>query len=134
MIISPAFNRFVQPEFLSQTGVTSLFEFNDPRDTPKRALSKPAARTTGGPKDLSDLHRLCRDGRLHDVERCIQAGRPLQAILGGAAGQRRIASALEIALEAGDLEGCFEQVSQACLRMVARQSICIIPRRGTEVP
>jgi hypothetical protein len=65
MIISPAFNRFVQPEFLSQTGVTSLFEFNDPRNTPKRALSKPAARTTGGPKDLSDLHRLCRDNRLY---------------------------------------------------------------------
>ena len=102
MIISPAFNRFVQPEFLSQTGVTSLFEFNDPRDTPKPALSKPVARTTGDPKDRSDLHRLCRAGRLYDVERWIQARRPLKVIVGGAAGQRRVASALEIAVEAGN--------------------------------
>jgi hypothetical protein len=28
--IPSAFNRFVQPEFLSQIGATSLFEFNDP--------------------------------------------------------------------------------------------------------
>jgi hypothetical protein len=90
------------PEFLSQTGVTALFEFNDPRDSPKPALAKSAARTTDDPKDLSDLHRLCRDGRLYDVERWIQAGRPLQAISGGTAGQRRVASALEIALQAGN--------------------------------
>ena len=40
--------------------------------------------------------------RLYDVERWIQARRPLKVILGGAAGQRRVASALEIALEAGN--------------------------------
>jgi hypothetical protein len=82
--------------------VTALFEFNDPRDSPKPALAKSAARTTDDPKDLSDLHRLCRVGRLYDVERWIQAGRPLQAISGGTAGQRRVASALEIALQAGN--------------------------------
>jgi hypothetical protein len=76
--------------------------FIDPRTDPKATYIEPAARTTVNPKELSDLHRLCRDGRLYDVESWIQAGRPLQVILGGAAGQRRVASVLEIALQAGN--------------------------------
>ena len=64
--------------------------------SPNPALAKPAARTMDDPKHLSDLHRLCRDGRLYDVERWIQEGRPLQAISGGTAEQHRVASALEI--------------------------------------
>jgi hypothetical protein len=36
---------------------------------------RPVARS---PEDLSALHQLCREGRLCDVERWIDAGKPLQ--------------------------------------------------------
>jgi hypothetical protein len=76
-----------------------MCEFTGPRDESKATSVKPAAQKTWDPKELAELHRLCRDGRLYDIERWIQARRPLQAISGGATGQRRVASAFEIALE-----------------------------------
>lgn len=47
---------------------------------------------------LTELHRLCREGRLYDVERWIQDGRPLQLAKGVQVKRRRTTSALEIAL------------------------------------
>jgi hypothetical protein len=78
----------------------AMAAFVDPRAVPVAAATKPLARTTSDLGALSELHRLCRDSRLYDVERWIQAGRPLQAAQGIPAQQRRVASALEIALEA----------------------------------
>jgi hypothetical protein len=51
---------------------------------------------------LEELHRLCRLGRLYDVERWIRAGRPLQLAAGSPAERRRHRSALEIALDRQD--------------------------------
>ena len=49
---------------------------------------------------MIDLHRVCREGRLYDVEEWIRAGRPLQVVRDATVKGRRLASALEIALEA----------------------------------
>lgn len=50
-----------------------------------------------------ELQRLCRDGRLYDVERWIAAGRPLQLAAGvEVSGRRRVRTALEVALERRD--------------------------------
>ncbi|MBI4390572.1 MAG: hypothetical protein HY575_01700, partial [candidate division NC10 bacterium] len=51
--------------------------------------------------ELEDLHRLCREGRLYDVEGWINAGRPLQLRIEARPRGRRISTALEIALETG---------------------------------
>jgi ankyrin repeat protein len=56
-------------------------------------------RATANPKELTDLHILCREGRLYDVEGWIQAGRPLQIAEGAPISRRRVTTALEIALE-----------------------------------
>src|SRR5688572_4959637 len=73
--------------------------FIDPRlDCPAPKVIRAAA-TTSEPDDVRELHMLCREGRLYDVERWVQAGRPLQVICQKNAGGRRPTSALEIALE-----------------------------------
>ncbi len=76
--------------------------FVDPRADPVAAVTKPFPRTTSDLAALTELHRLCRDSRIYDVERWIQAGWPLQAAPGTPTQQRRVTSALEIALEAGN--------------------------------
>ncbi len=76
--------------------------FVDPRADPVPGAARPSARTTSDPGALAELHRLCRDGRIYDVERWIQAGQPLQATLETPTQQRRATSALEIALGAGN--------------------------------
>lgn len=76
--------------------------FIDPRADPKACATKPCVRTTADPGALADLHRLSHDGRLYDVERWIQAGRPLQVAQGTTVKQRRLTSVFEIALEAGN--------------------------------
>ncbi|MGE0641782.1 MAG: hypothetical protein AB7G12_07350 [Thermoanaerobaculia bacterium] len=58
-------------------------------------------RLTTETAELVELHELCRSGRLYDVERWIQAGRPLQ-LAAGAAARRRQSTALETALERQD--------------------------------
>jgi len=46
--------------------------FTDPRDDPKTPAEKPSSWTTADPEALTEeLHRLCREGRLYDVERWI---------------------------------------------------------------
>ncbi|MFN7943051.1 MAG: hypothetical protein U0X73_15780 [Thermoanaerobaculia bacterium] len=52
--------------------------------------------------ELTELHQLCRTGRLYDVERWIQAGRSLQLAPGSPGERRRERTALEIALERQD--------------------------------
>ena len=76
-----------------------MIQFVDPRDDPKPPKEKTAARTTNDPEALGELHRLCREGRLYDVERWIRGGRPLQVKHGVTIKGRRLTSALEIALE-----------------------------------
>ncbi|HEX7069340.1 MAG TPA: hypothetical protein VF190_00980 [Rhodothermales bacterium] len=73
--------------------------FIDPRDGARSHAAKGPARTTRAPEDLETLHRLCREGRLYEIEDWIRAGRPLQLAEPSADGRRRRASALEIALE-----------------------------------
>ena len=73
--------------------------FSDPRADAKVGAAKPSARTTTDPGALTELHQLCRDGRLYDVERWIRAGRPLQVVQGITVKGRRLTSALEIALD-----------------------------------
>jgi hypothetical protein len=76
--------------------------FVDPRTNPAQVAAKPPPRLTTDTDALEDLHRFCREGRLYDVERRIQAGRPLQLADAAASGRRGPRSALEIALERGD--------------------------------
>jgi ankyrin repeat protein len=75
-------------------------QFIDPRGLYSWS-GKPLPRKTSDPTILNELHRLCREGRLYDVERWIVAGKPLQ--LAADARQRdQRPSALAIALKAGN--------------------------------
>jgi ankyrin repeat protein len=74
--------------------------FIDPQADPTPNTNKPLARTTTAPEELAELHRLCREGRLYDVERWIRAGRPLQIAEGTPVKRARVTSALDIALQA----------------------------------
>jgi hypothetical protein len=76
-----------------------MVKFVDPREDPKTPTEKPPVRTTDDPEALTELHCLCREGRLYDVERWIRDGRPLQVAQGITIKGRRLTSALEIALE-----------------------------------
>src|SRR5438067_2329873 len=72
--------------------------FIDPRDDLGLGANRPPARTTTAPEDLTELHRLCREGRLYDVERWIRAGRPLQIAQGTLVKRPRLTSGLDIAV------------------------------------
>lgn len=76
--------------------------FVDPRtDSSPRATRLPP-RTTADPDELRELHELCREGRLYDVEDWIRSGRPVQLEKGPSPSPRHWRSALEIALEDGN--------------------------------
>lgn len=77
-----------------------MHEFIDPRIENCPSADTRRSRTTTVVEDLAELHELCHEGRLYDVERWIADGRPLQAAEGMTRG--RLASALEIALDAGN--------------------------------
>lgn len=81
-----------------------MVAFIDPRgELEAPSLSRtPCARTTPDPDALTELHQLCRAGRLYDVERWIKDGRPLQLADGITVKGRRLTSALEIALDDGN--------------------------------
>lgn len=72
--------------------------FVNPRSNPA-PRPEPRARTTTDLDSLTELHQLCREGRLYEVERWIQDGRPLQLSADTELGRRRPTSALEIALK-----------------------------------
>lgn len=77
-------------------------DFVDPRTNPTPAAVERGVRLTDEPDDLEELHQLCRDGHLYEVERWIREDRPLQLTEGRPSGRRRWSSALEIALEDGN--------------------------------
>jgi hypothetical protein len=74
----------------------SVSTFIDPRTDSKVTA---CARITDKPEELTELHRPCRDNRIYDIERWIQAGRPLQAAP-GTVQKRQVVCALGTALEA----------------------------------
>jgi ankyrin repeat protein len=76
-------------------------QFVDPRTNPSPAGPRAPLRVTADAAELAQLHELCGSGRLYDVERWIQTGRPLQLAV-GATERRRQGTALEIALERQD--------------------------------
>lgn len=77
-----------------------MVNFIDPRTHPV-PTNRPA-RITNEPSELVELHELGKQGRLYEVEVWIKAGRPLQiAEHHSSVGRRRVATALEIALENG---------------------------------
>lgn len=72
--------------------------FVDPRTNPPPPAARfrqPAARE----EDVAELVQFCKAGRVYDVERWIQAGRPLQASQNMSGKPRRRQSALEVALD-----------------------------------
>jgi hypothetical protein len=76
--------------------------FVDPRNDPDPRAPRAPARFTTNAAELEELHRFCLDGRLYDVERWIQAGRPTQLAAGSLIEPRRFRTALEIAFERQD--------------------------------
>lgn len=74
--------------------------FVDPRVETLATIAKPLPRLALDVSELTELHALCRDGRLYDVERWIMKGHPLQAAKAVTNG--RGTSALNIAIEAGN--------------------------------
>jgi ankyrin repeat protein len=79
------------------SNVTS--QFVDPRESPLKSKATVSARTTTEPTALTELHRMCRENRIYDVERWIASGTPLQ-IAAASEWKGQTTSALEIALEA----------------------------------
>lgn len=78
-------------------------DFIDLRTNPAPDDYNPSVRLTTEPDDIANLHQLCRDGRLYDVERWIQAGRSLQLTEELATDpRRRFKSPIQIALETGN--------------------------------
>jgi ankyrin repeat protein len=74
--------------------------FLDPRTEPAPSSNRSARPFAETADDLTELHALCRDSRLYDVERWIASNRPLQ--LARSASHRRVQSALETAIETGN--------------------------------
>src|SRR5579863_7187898 len=74
-------------------------QFVDPREGPTKSNAGAPPRTTVEPSALTELHRLCRENRIYDVERWIAAGNPLQ-MAAGSERKGQTSSALEIALDA----------------------------------
>ena len=61
---------------------------------------------TSAVEDLAELHRLCREGRLYEVEAWIERGRPLQLAPEAERGQHD-KSAFDVALATGQHSLCF---------------------------
>lgn len=78
----------------------SSASFVDPRSQPRPCPSTRLSRTTPDPENLADLHQLCRQHRLYEVEEWIRAGRPLQLAAEVSVKGRHWTSALEIGLQA----------------------------------
>ena len=76
--------------------------FIDPRTHPSPSAAKPSPRTTTDPARLADLERLCRAGRLYDIEEWIRRGEPLQLAPGITQRGRRVSSAIDVAMETGN--------------------------------
>ena len=79
---------------------SALNSFVDPRRRPSPSAERLPARTTTDETELTELVALCDSGGLYEVERWIQAARPLQLSQEAANGRRAAASALRVALQA----------------------------------
>jgi hypothetical protein len=80
----------------------SVASFIDPRIQMAPRPNGTISRTAVTGDRLTELHSLCRAGRLYDVERWIWEGNPLQVERETEVSERRSPSALQIALEAGN--------------------------------
>ncbi len=78
-----------------------MSEFVDPRTNPQPRLCAPVVDLAESIDRFEGLHRLCREGRIYEVEDWIKAGRPLQFSGEAPRRGRKISTALEIALETG---------------------------------
>jgi len=78
-----------------------MTDFIDPRTHSEPRLCASAAELAASLVQLEGLHRLCREGRIYDIEAWIQAGQPLQLGPEARLGGRRMPTALGIALETG---------------------------------
>jgi ankyrin repeat protein len=74
----------------------------EPTSKPGPIQERRSLRATSDPTQLQELHRLCKEGRLYEVEGWIREGKPLQATTESARRRRNYSSALEIALDAGN--------------------------------
>jgi hypothetical protein len=81
---------------------TIMGEFVDPRSSPVATATPRRRCPTADPEAVVELLRLCRAGRLYDVERWIKAGGPIQIDPGARPHAGRTSSALQIALESGN--------------------------------
>jgi hypothetical protein len=66
---------------MTKAGESVSIAFLDPRTNPDPRAPRPPARFTTDVDELTELSRLCRDGRLYDVERWI-AGRCSVSVTG----------------------------------------------------
>jgi hypothetical protein len=73
--------------------------FFDPREHSQPPFTGPTRELAEDPAELADLITLCRTGRIYEVERWIRDGRPIHAASYRSRGNKRIKSALEIAIE-----------------------------------
>jgi hypothetical protein len=71
--------------------------FVDPRILHVAAVLPPRLEPTERPEDVVELHRLCREGRLYEVERWLVEGKPVQ--VAESVSSRSLTTALGIALE-----------------------------------
>ena len=76
--------------------------FVDPRLDPTPGSGTPPPRTTDLHADLDELRRLALGGRTYEIERYIQAGRPLQVVGACGRGRRNQRPILELAIERTD--------------------------------
>jgi hypothetical protein len=77
--------------------------FVDPRTGPKPPFGGSPPEPAQDPKELLPLVALCREGRMYEVERWIQAGKPIHAQKYRGRG-RRIDTPLEIAIETNQFD------------------------------
>ena len=92
-----------KPIDVTKVAQTTPFLFQRVADTrmPRMSRREPTAQV----EELQELHVLCRQGRLYEVERWIGGGRPLQSA-SSAAARGHYRSALRIALETGQHSLC----------------------------
>ena len=71
----------------------------DPRSDPKPPTQVPRRRVAKEFAEIAALHELCKQGRIYDVERWIQAGKSMQLAYHDVPFYQQIETALTIALE-----------------------------------
>jgi hypothetical protein len=78
--------------------------FVDPRAEPQPPFGGRRPEPTADANDLAGLVRLCRRGRIYEIERWIQAGKPIHADEYKKHGKPRVHSPLEIAIETNQFD------------------------------